>query len=163
MTQPIYPANKEFPLTDRIEKTVDLAAPPSRVWRALTDHREFGEWFRVRLDGPFVVGETSRGHVTYPGYEHLRWEAAVQKMEPERLFSFTWHPYAIDPQQDYSGETPTLVEFTLESTAAGTRLRVVESGFDKLPSHRRDIAFRMNEGGWAIQMENIAGYLRDAA
>lgn len=150
-------------MTDRIEKTVDLEASLSRVWRALTDHREFGEWFRVRLDGPFVVGQTSRGHVTYPGYEHLRWEAVVQKMEPERLFAFTWHPYAIDPQQDYSGETPTLVEFTLESTATGTRLRVVESGFDKLPSHRRDLAFRMNEGGWSIQMENIAGYLRDAA
>ena len=150
-------------MSDRIEKTVDLAAPLSRVWRALTDHRQFGEWFRVHIESPFVVGETSRGHITYPGYEHLRWEAVVQRMEPERLFSFTWHPYAVDPQHDYSGETPTLVEFTLERTATGTRLKVVESGFDKLPGHRRDLAFRSNEGGWAEQMQNIAGYLRDAA
>ena len=76
----------------------------SRVWRALTDHREFGQWFRVKLDGPFVPGEVSRGQITYPGYEHIKWEAIVQKMEPERLFSFTWHPYAIDPNVDYSGE-----------------------------------------------------------
>ena len=150
-------------MNDRIEKTVELEAPLSRVWRALTDHRQFGEWFRVHIESPFVVGETSHGHITYPGYEHLRWKAVVQKMEPERLFSFTWHPYAIDPAYDYSGETPTLVEFALERTATGTRLKVVESGFDKLPSHRRDIAFRSNEGGWAIQMENIAGYLRNAA
>jgi uncharacterized protein YndB with AHSA1/START domain len=156
-------ATKELPLTDRIEKTIELTAPISRVWKALTDHRQFCEWFRVHIEAPFAVGETSRGHVTYAGYEHLRWEAVIQKMEPERLFSFTWHPYAIDPNEDYGGETPTLVEFTLENTGSGTRLRVVESGFDKLPSHRRDLAFRMNEGGWAIQMENIAGYLRNAA
>jgi uncharacterized protein YndB with AHSA1/START domain len=97
--------------------------------------------------------------MTVPGYEHLRWKAIVQKVEPERLFSFTWHPYAIDPKQDYSGETPTLVEFTLEKTAAGTRLRVVESGFDKIPAKRRDEAFRMNDRGWAAQMENIAKHV----
>lgn len=148
---------------DRIEKSIDLKAPVSRVWRALTDHQEFGSWFRVALDGPFVVRGVSRGHVTYPGYEHLRWEAVVQKMEPERLFAFTWHPYAIDPDIDYSAETPTLVEFTLEPTATGTRLRVVESGFDKLPAHRRDMAFRSNDGGWAIQMQNVAQYLEEHA
>jgi len=82
--------------------------------RALTDYREFGEWFRVKLDGPFVPGQVSRGQITYPGYEHLKWEPVVQKMEPERLFSFTWHPYAIDAKTDYSKETPTLVEFRLE-------------------------------------------------
>jgi len=117
---------------DRIEKTIELKAPVSRVWKALTDHHEFGTWFRVRLDGPFVPGGVSRGNITYPGYEHLKWEAVVQKMEPERMFSFTWHPYAIEPSTDYSSEIPTLVEFTLEKTATGTRLRVVESGFDKL-------------------------------
>ena len=101
----------------RIEKRIELKAPVSRVWRAMTDHREFGEWFRVKLDGPFVPGQISRGHITYPGYEHVKWEAVVQKMEPERLFSFTWHPYAIDPKVDYSKETPTLVEFRLEKTA----------------------------------------------
>ena len=143
-------------MSDRIEKTIELKVPVSRVWRALTDHHEFGTWFRVRLDGPFVPGQVSRGQITYPGYEHLRWEAVVQKMEPERLFSFTWDPYAIEPTQDYSGEPSTLVEFTLESTATGTLLRVVESGFDKLPSKRRLEAFRMNDSGWGEEIQNIA-------
>ncbi len=142
-------------MNDRIEKTIELKAPVSRVWRALTDHREFGTWFRVRLDGPFVPGQVSRGHITYPGYEHLNWEAVVQRMEPERLFSFTWHPYAVDPEKDYSAEPPTLVEFTLEKTATGTLLRIVESGFDKIPAGRRVEAFRMNDGGWSTQLKNI--------
>jgi uncharacterized protein YndB with AHSA1/START domain len=146
-------------MSDRIEKVVDLAAPVSRVWRALTDHREFGAWFRVRLEGPFVPGQASRGQITYPGYEHVRWEAVVQTMEPEQRFSFTWHPYAVDPKADYSGEPPTLVEFTLEQIPTGTRLRIVESGFDKLPVHRRDEAFRMNEGGWSARAENIARHV----
>jgi len=146
-------------MSDRIEKTVELKAPVSRVWRALTDHHEFGKWFRVQLDGPFAPGQVSRGHITYPGYEHLRWEAVVVKMQPERLFSFSWHPYAIDPNEDYSAEPPTLVEFTLEKTATGTLLRIVESGFDKLPSWRRDEAFRMNDKGWSIQVENIAQHV----
>ena len=146
-------------MSDRIEKTVELKAPVSRVWRALTDHHEFGKWFRVQLDGPFVPGQVSRGHITHPGYEHLRWEAVVVKMEPERLFSFSWHPYAIDPNEDYSAEPPTLVEFTLEKTATGTLLRIVESGFDKLPSWRRDEAFRVNDKGWGIQLENIAQHV----
>ena len=149
-------------MTDRIEKTVELKAPLSRVWRALTDHREFGIWFRVRLEGPFEPGKVSRGQITYPGYEHVQWEAVVQKMEPERLFSFTWHPYAVDPHEDYSGEPSTLVEFTLEKTATGTLLRVVESGFDRLPPKRRDLAFRMNEGGWTAQIGNIAQYVGQA-
>jgi uncharacterized protein YndB with AHSA1/START domain len=142
-------------MQDRIEKRIELKAPVSRVWRALTDHREFGEWFRVKIDGPFVPGQVSLGHITYPGYEHLKWEAVVQKMEPERLFSFTWHPYAIDPKMDYSNEPQTLVEFRLEPTATGTLLFVTESGFDKIPSHRRDEAFRTNDGGWTQQMKNI--------
>lgn len=142
-------------MNDRIEKRLELNAPISRVWRALTDYREFGEWFRVKLDGPFVEGRVSTGHITYPGYEHLRWEAVVQKIEPERLFSFTWHPYAVDPNVDYSKEPPTLVEFKLEKTAKGTLLTVTESGFDKVPSHRRFEAFRMNDGGWTEQMKNI--------
>jgi uncharacterized protein YndB with AHSA1/START domain len=150
-------------MNDRIEKTIELKAPVSRVWRALTDHHEFGTWFRVRLDGSFVPGQVSRGQITYPGYEHLWWEAVVQKMEPERLFSFTWHPYAIDPTQDYSGEPSTLVEFTLESTATRTLLRVVESGFDKLPSKRRLEAFRMNDSGWSEQIQNIARHVEQAA
>ena len=142
-------------MNDRIEKQIELKAPISKVWRALTDHREFGEWFRVKLEGPFVPGQVSRGQITYPGYEHLKWEATVQKMEPEKLFSFTWHPYAVDPKIDYSNEPPTLVEFTLQKTANGTLLTVTESGFDKIPSGRRLEAFRMNDGGWAEQMKNI--------
>jgi uncharacterized protein YndB with AHSA1/START domain len=149
-------------MTDRIEKTIELNAPVSRVWRALTDHDEFGAWFRVKLENPFVPGGVSRGQITYPGYEHIRWEAVIQKMEPEKLFSFTWHPYAIDPNEDYSGEPSTLVEFTLEKTAKGTLLRVVESGFDKIPKKRREEAFRMNDGGWAEQMKNIAQHLERA-
>jgi uncharacterized protein YndB with AHSA1/START domain len=146
-------------MDNRIEKRIELKAPVSRVWRALTDHREFGEWFRVKLDGPFVVGQTSRGHITYPGYEHLKWEVVVQKMEPERLFSFTWHPYAVDPKIDYSKETPTLVEFRLEKTESGTRLLLTESGFDKIPSDRRLEAFRRNDGGWTAQIKNIESYV----
>ncbi len=142
-------------MQNKIEKQIDLNAPVARVWRALTDYREFGEWFRVALDGPFVVGQSARGHITWPGYEHLVWEAVVQKMEPERLFSFSWHPYAADPAVDYSEEPPTLVEFRLEPTVNGTRLTLTESGFENVPAHRRAEAFRMNEGGWAQQMTNI--------
>ena len=150
-------------MSDRIEKSIELAAPVTRVWRALTDHQEFGTWFRVKLDQPFAAGKVSTGQMTYPGYEHIRWKATVQKIEPERLFSFTWHPYALDPNKDYSSEPPTLVEFTLEKTAKGTLLRVVESGFDRIPEKRRAEAFRMNEGGWGAQMKNIAEHVRLAA
>ena len=146
-------------MNDRIEKSIDLKAPIERVWRALTDHDEFGTWFRVKLDGPFVVGQVSTGHVTYPGYEHLAWEATIQKMEAPRYFSLTWHPYAVDPTADYSQEPATLVEFRLEPTATGTRLTVVESGFDALPSHRRDEAWRMNDRGWSIQVQNIQAHV----
>jgi uncharacterized protein YndB with AHSA1/START domain len=149
-------------MTDRIEKSVELKAPLSRVWQALTDYREFGTWFRVKLDVRFAPGKTVRGQITHPGYEHMKWEMVVQKMEPERLFSFTWHPYAVDPNQDYSSEVPTLVEFTLEKTATGTLLRVVESGFDKLPDKRRLEAFRMNETGWSEQMKNFARHVDQA-
>ena len=147
-------------MSNTIEKRIELNAPVSRVWRALTDYREFGEWFRVKLDGPFVPGEISTGHITYPGYEHLKWEAAVQKMEPERLFSFTWHPYAVSPDVDYSNEPSTLVEFRLESTDKGTVLYVTESGFDALPKDRQFEAFRMNDDGWSEQMTNIGTYLK---
>jgi uncharacterized protein YndB with AHSA1/START domain len=146
-------------MNDRIEKRLELKASVSRVWRALTDYREFGEWFRVKLDGPFVAGQVSTGHITYPGYEHVKWSAVVQMIEPERLFSFTWHPYGIDPKIDYETETPTLVEFRLEKTAVGTLLILTESGFDKVPSYRRDEAFLKNNGGWTQQMKNIENYV----
>jgi uncharacterized protein YndB with AHSA1/START domain len=146
-------------MNDRIEKRIELKAPVARVWRALTDYREFGEWFRVKLDGPFVPGEVSRGQIMYPGYEHLKWEVVVQKMQPEQIFSFTWHPYAVDPKVDYSKETPTLVEFRLDRTASGTLLMVTESGFDKIPKERRSEAFLRNDGGWTEQMKNIENYV----
>ena len=146
-------------MNDRIEKCIELKAPVSRVWRALTDHKEFGEWFRVKMEGPFVLGQIARGQISYPGYEHLTWEAVVQKIEPQWLFSFTWHPYGIDPKIDYSRETPTLVEFQLEKIPGGTRLQLTESGFDKIPENRRAEAFRMNERGWTEQMKNIENHI----
>lgn len=146
-------------MADKIEKQIELNAPVPRVWRALTDHSQFGEWFRVKVETPFVPGQTARGNILHPGYEHVVWQAVIQKIEPEHLFSFTWHPYAIDPKVDYSGETPTLVEFRLQPTATGTLLTVTESGFDKIPAHRRADAFRMNDNGWAQQMKNIEAYV----
>jgi uncharacterized protein YndB with AHSA1/START domain len=150
-------------MEDRIEKRLELRAPVSRVWRALTAHREFGTWFRVALEGPFIPGQQVRGRITWPGAEHLVMTATVQRVEPERLFSFTWHPYAIDPNIDYSSEQPTLVEFKLEPTPTGTLLLLTESGFAALPPHRRDEAFRMNSNGWSIQMENISQHVGQAS
>lgn len=146
-------------MNDRIEKRIELNAPVSRVWRALTDYRQFGEWFRVKLDQPFVPGQPSTGYITYPGYEHVKWHAVVKEMKPESLFSFTWHPYAVDPTLDYASEEPTLVEFRLQATDKGTLLVVTESGFDKIPPHRRMEAIRMNDGGWTEQVKNIERYV----
>jgi len=143
---------------DRIEKRIELKAPVSRVWRALTDYREFGAWFRVNLGGPFVPGEVSRGQITYPGYEHLKWQAIVQKMEPERLFSFTW-PHSFEPDADIFKEPTTLVEFRLEPIEGGTRLTLIESGFESLPADIRLESFRRNDGGWTEQMKNIESYV----
>lgn len=152
---------------ETIEKRIELKAPVSRVWRALTDYREFGEWFRVKLDGPFVEGQVARGIMTYPGYEHVKWEAAVEKMEPERLFSFTWpHIKSLDRAEysaDYSNSPRTLVEFRLERAGKGTLLVLTESGFGQLPGDFRLEAFRRNEGGWTEQMRNIETYVAKAA
>jgi len=145
-------------MDNRIEKRMELKAPVSRVWRALTDYREFGEWFRVKLDGPFVAGQISRGQMTYPGYEHVKWQAVVQKMEPERLFSFTWH-HSLDPNADISKEPTTLVEFRLEKIEAGTLVTLSESGFENLPANLRLEALRRNDGGWTEQMKNIESYV----
>jgi uncharacterized protein YndB with AHSA1/START domain len=149
--------------TDRITKSVILKAPRSKVWRALTTPSEFGKWFGAKLSGTFVPGQQARGPITYPGYEHLTMEMDIEKIEPERYFSWRWHPYAVDPSVDYSNEPTTLIEFTLEEVPGGTRLTVVESGFDKIPAHRRAEAFRRNEEGWTAQMENINNYVRSAA
>ena len=147
-------------MEDRIEKVIDLAAPVSRVWRALTDHNEFGQWFRVDLDGPFQVGEVSRGTMTYPGYEHLPWEVVVQRIDHERLFSFSWVPDAVDPDADYSDDPKMLVEFRLEPTSTGTRLTITESGFSALPDPRRVNAMRDNTKGWDEQAKNIAAHVQ---
>jgi uncharacterized protein YndB with AHSA1/START domain len=141
--------------TDRIEKTILLRAPRTRVWRALTDSREFGTWFGVNLEGPFEVGRSVRGRITNRGYEDVVFELTVVRLDPEHVFAYRWHPYAIDPQIDYSSEPTTLVEFRLHETAEGTTLTLVESGFDRIPAERRAEAFRMNDDGWSAQMQNI--------
>lgn len=146
-------------MTDRIEKSIELRAPVERVWQALTDHREFGQWFRVNIESPFVPGEVSRGHLAIPGYEHVKWESEIVAMNKPRYFAYRWHPYAVDPERDYSGEPTTLVEFTLEPTPGGTRLTVTETGFDALPADRGPEALRMNEGGWEAQIGNIEAHL----
>jgi uncharacterized protein YndB with AHSA1/START domain len=146
--------------TDRIEKQVVLRAPRSRVWRAIANAREFGAWFAVKLDGPFAQGATVRGQITHPGYEHVTMEMLVERIEPETYFSYRWHPYAVDPQMDYSHEPTTLVEFRLaDGDAGGTVLTIVESGFDRIPLARRAEAFRMNDGGWTSQLTNIARHV----
>jgi uncharacterized protein YndB with AHSA1/START domain len=146
--------------TDRIERSILLKAPRSRVWQALADAESFGQWFGVALAGQrFVAGEHTRGRITYPGYEHLVMDVLVERVEPERRLAFRWHPYAVDPAHDYAQEPTTLVEFELEETAGGTLLRVTESGFDQIPAARRAEAFRMNSGGWEQQMKNIEAYV----
>jgi uncharacterized protein YndB with AHSA1/START domain len=145
--------------TDRIEKLIVLKAPRSRVWRAISNAKEFGAWFRLALDGEFVAGTKVRGRITYPGYEHLTAELQIETIEPEGYFAYRWHPYAIDPKVDYSSEPTTLVEFQLEVVTGGTRLTIVESGFDLIPIGRRHEAFRMNDQGWTAQLENIEHYV----
>jgi uncharacterized protein YndB with AHSA1/START domain len=141
--------------TDRIERQVRLVAPRARVWRALTDTREFGQWFGVKLTGAVAPGVKLRGPLTIKGYEHVTFEATVETVEPETRFSFRWHPYAVEPGVDYSGEPTTLVVFTLEEVDGGTLLTVVETGFDKVPASRRAKAFEMNSNGWGAQLENL--------
>ena len=153
------PKTQDRRSTDRIEKHVVLRAPRSRVWRAISDATEFGSWFRMSLDGAFVAGRTVRAKVTIPGYEHMKVEIQVERVEPERYFSYRWHPYPNDPKVDYSAEPTTLVEFTLEDVEGGTALTIVESGFDRIPLARRAEAFRMNDGGWAGQIKNLEKYV----
>ena len=145
--------------SDRIEKQVEIHAPVSRVWRALTDHEQFSQWFCVKLDAPFQEGQRTGGQIAIAGYEHVRMEVVVQKITPESYFSYQWHPAAIDTERDYSREEMTLVEFFLDSYDGGTRLRVTESGFDAIPADRRDEAFRLNTGGWEGQLQNVKNYV----
>jgi uncharacterized protein YndB with AHSA1/START domain len=146
-------------MANDIIRNVDIEAPVERVWQALSDHRQFGAWFGVALDGPFVPGEEAVGRITHPGYEHVRWAARIVAMEAPHRFVFTWHPYAVDPAVDYAGEEPTTVEFRLAPRGAGTRLTVTESGFDKIPADRREQALRMNGEGWSAQVENVRAHV----
>jgi uncharacterized protein YndB with AHSA1/START domain len=145
--------------TDRIEKQVILDAPRSRVWRALTDVSQFNAWFGVSLTAPFTPGAEVSGKIDIKDYRHVTMRIWIEAMEPERFFSFRWHPYAIEPGVDYSAEPTTLVSFTLEDAPEGTKLTIVESGFEAIPESRRAKAFSMNDRGWAGQAENIRKFL----
>ena len=147
------------PSSDRIEKQVTLDAPRSRVWRALTEVEQFNAWFGVSLATPFSPGAEVSGQITIRNYEHVTLTIWIETMDAERFFSFRWHPYAIEPGVDFSAEPTTLVSFTLEDAGAGTRLTIVESGFDAIPESRRAKAFTMNSNGWNGQAENIRKYL----
>ena len=142
--------------TDRIEREILLKAPRSRVWRALANAEEFGDWFGVALKGKvFTAGTHVQGNITYPGYEHIVFDVQIEQMERERLLSFRWHPYPAEPSVDYSKEPTTLVVFELKDVEGGTLLRVAETGFENIPAARRLEAFRMNSEGWDEQMKNI--------
>jgi len=149
--------------TDRIEKSVILRAPRARVWKALTDAEAFGQWFGVEIAGPFAPGARVTGRITHPGFEHLPLEMTIERMEPERLFAWRWHPNAVEPGVDYSAEPTTLVSFELADVEEGTRLTLVESGFDGIPLARRAIAYRGNDEGWAQQVVAIERYLSGSA
>ena len=142
--------------TDRIERKVLINAPRARVWRAVSDAGEFGDWFGVNFKGKvFTEGQHIQGKITYPGYEHLDMDVLIEQIVPQKRLSWRWHPAAIDPKVDYSQEPTTLVVFELHDAEGGTLLTVVESGFDKIPLARRADVFRMNSSGWDEQMENI--------
>jgi len=155
--------------TDRIEKQVVLRAPLDRVWRAISDSQEFGQWFGVRIDGRFVagtsvnatiIGTTVDEEVAEMQRPHAGAEATWQivAVEPPRRFAYRWHPFAA-ANVDYGNEPTTLVEFTLSETADGVLLRIVESGFDAIPQSRRADVFEANSGGWAKQTELVRKYL----
>jgi uncharacterized protein YndB with AHSA1/START domain len=159
---------------DRIEKKILLRAPRARVWRALADSAEFGHWFGVKFDGPFAPGAAMRGVIVgtavdadvcraQKDHEGKPFEIAIEQMDPERLFSFRWHPHAVDPGVDYSAEPTTLVAFALEEVAEGIMLTVTESGFDRIPLARRAKAFAANEGGWSMMVKVIGEYLAEGA
>jgi uncharacterized protein YndB with AHSA1/START domain len=160
--------------TDRIEKKVLLRAPRARVWRAVADSKEFGSWFGMKLDGPFVAGKALRGAIVPTSvdaevaqmqkpYEGSQVEIMIDRVEPERLFSFRWHPFAVDRNVDYSAEPTTLVVFELEEVKGGVMLTITESGFDGIPLARRAKAFAANDGGWAMQTKLVEKYLAQTA
>jgi len=145
--------------TDHIEKRIVLRAPRSRVWRALSNPDEFGRWFGARLVGDFAPGARVAAQLTIPGHEHVTFELVVEKVEPEALLAYRWHPAPADPDLDHASEPMTLVEFRLAEVADGTELTVIESGFDRIPLARRAGAFRINDEGWAEQVQNLRRYV----
>jgi uncharacterized protein YndB with AHSA1/START domain len=147
--------------TDRIERSVVINAPRERVWRALSNAEEFGQWFGASMQGQaFAPGKRARGQITHCGHEHAWFDVVIERIEPQELLSYRWHPYAVDPSVDYENEQPTLVTFTLKDLPGqGTLLTVVESGFDNVPPHRRLEAFRMNNRGWEAQLNNVARHV----
>lgn len=147
--------------TNCIERSIVINAPRDRVWRALSNSDEFSAWFGVDLKGQaFVAGQRARGQITHCGYEHVWFDVVFERIEPQNLLSYRWHPFAVDPTQDYTKEQPTLVTFTLKDIPDnGTLLTVLESGFDNVPPHRRLEAFRMNDHGWEAQINNIARHV----
>jgi uncharacterized protein YndB with AHSA1/START domain len=142
--------------TDRIERQIVMNAPRSRVWQALSRAEEFGDWFGAALKGQVMApGRRVQGPITISGYEHVQFDVTIERMEPESLLSFRWHPYAVEPNIDYSNEPTTLVTFELSEVEGGTLLKVVEAGFDGIPLPRRFTAYRMNSAGWEGQLRNI--------
>ena len=148
-------------MNSKIEKTIELKAPISKVWDAITDHKKFGEWFRAVIETPFVVGEKSHCRSKCPGYEHMEWDQTTVAMEPETYFAFRWPHADMETGKPYSADSITLVEFRLEEIPGGTRLTIIESGFEALPENRRDQAYRDNSGGWEMQTKNIQEFLAD--
>ncbi|WP_444815041.1 SRPBCC family protein [Variovorax brevis] len=156
--------------TDRIEKRVVLKASRERVWRAISDASQFGSWFGVRFDAPFTAGAKLTGRITpttvdpevakmQEPHTGMPFEFSVVAIEPMRLISFRWHPFAIEPGVDYSQEPTTLIVFELSDAPGGTLLVISESGFDQIPLERRAKAFAANDGGWTHQAQLIAKYL----
>jgi uncharacterized protein YndB with AHSA1/START domain len=155
---------------DQIEREVVLRAPLERVWRAISDADEFGLWFGVRFDEPFVAGTSVTGVITPTTVDEdvARAQAPhagksdtwqIVSVEPQRRLAFRWHPYAVESGTEYSQDPTTLVEFTLTETNDGVLLRIVESGFDNIPTERRASALEQNAEGWAAQTELVRKYL----
>lgn len=143
--------------TDRIERSILIQAPRSRVWRALSDAETFGRWFGADLAGQrFAAGERTQGRITIPGFTHVPFDVIIERVEPEHTLVWRWHPYAVDPKVDYEQEERTRVTFTLKDAPGGATLVVAtETGFDRLFAERRLEAFRMNGGGWTAQLDNL--------
>jgi uncharacterized protein YndB with AHSA1/START domain len=167
------PSTTSTVVTDRIEKQIRLRAPRTRVWQAIADARQFGTWFGVDFEGPFIAGATVRGVIAgtkvdpeiakeQKAYVRKPFEFTIERIEPERIFSFRWHPYAVEENVDYSQEPTTLIVFSLEDIPEGTLLTVTESGFDRIPLERRAKAFTANDNGWTKVIGLLAKYLDQA-